>query len=68
MTTDEVKDLLTKPTITPEELYLSGVLHTSRNKVYEAVANKVVASFRVGKKIVIPTSPLRRLLGIDAAA
>jgi hypothetical protein len=66
MTSAEIKELLAKPTITPEQLYLSGVLQSSRNRVYEAISEGKVASFRVGKKIVIPTAPLRRQLGIDA--
>jgi hypothetical protein len=65
MTPDEVKDLLQKPTITPQQLYLSGVLQSSRNRVYEAINDGAVASFRVGKKIVIPTAPLRKKLGIE---
>lgn len=62
----EIKQLLSNPTITPEELYRSGILKISRNRVYEATKNKVVASIKVGgKKIIIPTAPLRRQLGID---
>jgi hypothetical protein len=65
MTPQEVKDLLQKPTITPEELYLSGVLQSSRNRVYQAINEGLVASIKVGKKFVIPTAPLRRQLGIE---
>ena len=62
----EIKQLLSNPTITPKELYRSGILKISRNRVYEAIKNKVVASIKVGgKKIIIPTAPLRRQLGID---
>jgi hypothetical protein len=64
MTQDEVKVLLDKPTITPEELYLSGVLQSSRNRVYQAINEGLVPSFRVGKRIVIPTAALRRLIGM----
>jgi hypothetical protein len=64
MTRDEVKVLLEKPTITPEELYLSGVLQSSRNRVYQAINEGLVPSFRVGKRIVIPTAALRRLIGM----
>jgi hypothetical protein len=63
MTQNEVKVLLEKPTITPEELYLSGVLQSSRNRVYQAINEGLVPSFRVGKKIIIPTQPLRAKLG-----
>jgi hypothetical protein len=64
MTPAEVNKLLEKPSLTPEELYRSGVLHTSRNGTYEIIARGDVESFRVGKKIVIPTAPLRRKLGM----
>jgi hypothetical protein len=68
MAPDKVKELLEKPTITPEELYLSGVLHIGRSGVYQAISEGSVSSIRIGKKIVIPTAPLRRQLGIDASA
>jgi hypothetical protein len=57
MKPNEIKELLDRPTITPEELHASGILQCSRNKVYEAIARKVVASIKVGKKIIIPTAP-----------
>ena len=65
MSPDEIKKLLAKPTITPDELYISGVLKSSRNRVYQAINDGVVASFKVGKKFVIPTAPLRRQLGLE---
>jgi hypothetical protein len=64
----QIQELLEKPTITVEELYLSGLLHVSRNKVYEAIGNKVIASVGVGKKLVIPTGPLKRQFGIETVA
>jgi len=65
MTPDEIKKLLEKPTLTPQELVNSGVLPGSRNHVYAALRDGSIESFRAGKLIVIPTAPLRRKLGLE---
>ena len=65
MTANEVKALLEKPTITPDELYVSGVLQCSRNRLYESIAAGEIASIRLGKKILVVTAPLRKRLGIE---
>lgn len=65
MTANEVKALLEKPTITPDELYVSGVLQCSRNRLYELIAAGEIASIRLGKKILVVTAPLRKRLGIE---
>jgi excisionase family DNA binding protein len=59
----KVETLLARPTITPDELAV--VLRISRNGAYDAVRRGEVDSFRVGKKIKVPTAPLRRKLGMD---
>lgn len=64
MSPDEVKKLLEKPTITPQELFDSKMLPGSRNHVYDAIRDGSIQSFRTGKLIVIPTAPLRRKLGM----
>lgn len=64
--------LLTKPTISPDELYDSGVIPIGRNGIYDACNSFLnspqsgtgIECFRVNKKIVIPTAPLRRKLGL----
>jgi hypothetical protein len=38
-----------------------------RNGIYAACATGEIECFRMGKKIIIPTAPLLRKLGIEAA-
>lgn len=67
--TGESKGLavLNRPTITPDELWKSGAMPIGRNTIYEACKSGEIESFKIGDKIVIPTAPLRRKLGIEAA-
>lgn len=58
---------LTAPTISPEELHKLKLLPVSRNGIYDACNRGEIECFRIGKKIVIPTAPLRRKLGLEAA-
>jgi hypothetical protein len=67
LTDDEIKRLLSRPGISPDELLSSKLIPISRNGLYEALSRGDIESFRIGKKIIIPTAPLRRKLGIDAA-
>jgi hypothetical protein len=70
-----VDALLRKPTISPDELHNSGVIPIGRNSIYEACNSFLrspqsgtgIECFRVNKKIIIPTAPLRKKLGIEAA-
>ena len=70
-----ITDLFAKPTISPEELYLSGALAVGRNGIYDALNSHLnapqsgtgIECFRVNRRIIIPTAPLRRKLGIQAA-
>ena len=39
----------------------------SRNPAYEACRSGQIPSLRIGRKIVVPTAPLRKMLGIEAA-
>jgi len=41
------------------------LLGLSRNKAYEAAARGEIPTLRFGKRIVVPTVPLRRLLGLE---
>jgi hypothetical protein len=71
----QAKALLSKPTISPDELHASGVIPVGRNSIYDACNSFLnspqsgtgIECFRINKKIVIPTAPLRRKLGIEAA-
>ena len=57
MTLDEL--LNSKPGITPEELIKTRALPVSRNALYAALRDGDIPSFRVGRKIVIPTAALK---------
>jgi hypothetical protein len=61
------KNALHRPGISPDELYRLRVMPVSRNAIYDACNRGDIECFRVGKKIIIPTAPLRRKLGIEAA-
>ncbi len=43
------------------------LLGLSRNKAYEAAARGELPTLRFGKRIVVLTMPLRRMLGLEAA-
>ena len=60
-------DLLQRPTITPDELFKLDLMPVSRNGIYDACNTGQIECFRLGRKIVIPTAPLRRKLGIEGA-
>jgi hypothetical protein len=63
----EAANLLGRPSISPEELHRLRILPISRNGIYDAVRRGEIESFRIGKRIVILTAPLRRKLGIETA-
>ena len=55
--------MLDAPTIT---VPLAGqLLGLSRNKAYEAAAKGEIPTIKFGKRIVVPTMPLRRMLGLE---
>lgn len=56
---------LEKPGISPEELIDLDILPVGRNSLYDALKRGDIQSFRVGKKIVIPTAPLKRQFGLS---
>lgn len=57
-----MKDL----TVTVEEA--AALLGLSRNGAYNAVREGQIPSIRIGKRIIVPTSALRAMLGIGEAA
>jgi hypothetical protein len=63
----EIVPALSRPGITPDELHQLGVLPLCRSSIYEAVKRGEIEHLKFGKKIVIPTAPLRRKLGIEDA-
>ena len=43
------------------------VLGLSRNKAYEAAARGEIPTLKFGRRLVVPTMLLRRMLGLEAA-
>jgi hypothetical protein len=67
MTQKELRALLARPTITPDELYRSRVLPLTRNGVYEAIRRGEIEVLEFGRKKAIITAALRRKLGMEPA-
>lgn len=65
---DEIQAILAKPVATVDELRL--VMGCGRDQAYAFVREGRIKALRVGRRILIPTSAIRVLLGIappDAA-
>jgi hypothetical protein len=58
-------DALKGPTTTVP--VVGDLLGLSKNKAYEAAAKGEIPILRFGKRIVVPTMPIRRMLGIETA-
>jgi hypothetical protein len=56
--------LRSRPGISPDELHDAQVMPGCRNALYEAIARGEIESFKIGKRIIIPTAPLLRKLGL----
>ena len=41
------------------------LLGVSRNSAYAAVKAGTIPSLKIGRRIAVPTAPLRRMLGVD---
>lgn len=67
MTPEEIRELFSKPTITPDELLRSGVLPLTRSGIYEAIKRQEIKVLEFGRKKAILTAPLRAQLGIGGA-
>ena len=61
---DAVAQILARPTITVADAL--KVLPISRNGLYEAIRRGDIKTVKLGKKILVPTGPLRRQFGIEA--
>jgi hypothetical protein len=59
--------VLRLPGISPDQLFQAKLMPLSRNLIYAACNTGEIECFRIGKKIIIPTGPLRRKLGMEAA-
>jgi hypothetical protein len=64
---DEVRRVLSRPGISPDDLHRLQILPLSRGSIYDACNRGDIDCFKAGKKIIIATAPLRRKLGLDAA-
>jgi excisionase family DNA binding protein len=53
-----------QPTVTVE--HAGRILGISRASAYDGVARGEIPSIRVGRRLLVPTAALRRLLAIDA--
>ena len=67
MTPEEIRQLLSKPTITPAELHKAQIFPLTLNGIYEAIGRGEIAAIPLGRKKAVITSPLRKQLGIEAA-
>jgi excisionase family DNA binding protein len=61
----DISELLRQPTLTPEQV--SRIFGLSRNGTYDAIKRGEIASVRLGKKILVPTAVIRKMLSIEAA-
>lgn len=55
-----------RPTVPVEEA--GEILGISRNSAYEGVKSGEIPSIRVGRRIMVPTAGLRRMLLVDDAS
>jgi len=62
--TNAIADLLSRPTITPEEFM--QITRTGRNSTYAAIATGEIKTFRVGRNHKISTAWLKAKLDIVA--
>ena len=67
MAPDEVRELLKRPTITPDELLLSGIFPASRNGIYAAIKRGEIETISIGRKKAVVTAALRKKLGMEAS-
>ena len=60
----KILEKLVAPTVS---VPLAGeILGLSRNKAYEAAAKGEIPTLRFGKRLVVPTMPLRQMLGLES--
>lgn len=63
MNTTQLPDPSTEPTVTVERA--ATILGISRGSAYEAARRGDIPTIRLGRRLVVPTAALRRLLAID---
>ncbi len=63
---EEIDRLLERPTVTAKQT--AQILGGSRNPTYDAIRNGEIPSIRIGRRIMVPTAWLRRMLQVGEAA
>jgi excisionase family DNA binding protein len=58
-------DPATRPTLTVDEVAI--VMGIARSSAFAAVKAGEIPSFRVGRRLLVPTAALRRMLALDGA-
>jgi hypothetical protein len=53
-------DVLQRAGISPDELFDLNLIPGSRNSIYAACNRGDIQCFRMGRRIIIPTAPLRK--------
>lgn len=66
MNTTRLPDPKAEPTLTVERA--AGVLGVSRGSAYEAARRGELPTIRVGRRLLVPTAALLRLIGYEPAA
>lgn len=61
-----VPDPHDQPTVNVDDIYENEWLPISRAGLYEQVRNGTIPSIKLGRRIVVPTAALRRMLGLDS--
>jgi hypothetical protein len=62
----KVRKALTENLTVPVEL-AGRALGLSRGSAYQAVRAGQIPNFKIGQRFVVPTAPLRKMLGLDEA-
>lgn len=63
MSTAVVPDPAVEPTMNVERV--AAAFHISRAKAYEAVKTGDIPSIKLGRRLVVPTAAVRRMLQLD---
>jgi len=67
LTSLQIAEALSRPTISPGVLHKLGILPLGRAGIYDACKNGDLQTVRYRRKIAIVTAPLRKKLGMEAA-
>jgi excisionase family DNA binding protein len=65
-TAQEVSEIMGQPTCSVEEA--AKVLHIGRTQAYRAVRSGELRSIRIGKRVLVPTIAIRKLLNGETSA